>query len=50
MDISLLLVDCSEIPPEGTGDNGGGIQWERNLLFYPQEDTDFPRTQKNILS
>lgn len=34
MDISLLLVDYREAPPEGTRDNGGGIQWERNLCFF----------------
>lgn len=33
-DISLLLVDFGEAPPEGTGHNGGGIQWERNLFFF----------------
>lgn len=50
MDISLLLVDCSEIPPEGTGDNGGGIQWERNLLFFPPKRTQISQEHRKTSS
>lgn len=47
MDLSLLAVDYSKAPPEGTGHNGGGIQGETKVLFY-KENTDF--TNRKVFS
>lgn len=49
MDLSLLSVDYSKAPPEGTGHNGGGIQGETKVLFY-KENTDFARVEKKVFS
>lgn len=48
MDISLLLVDYSEAPPEGLGDNGESIQWDRNLFVFLKKNR-FPKNT-DILS
>lgn len=42
MDISPLLVEYSEAPPEGAGDNSGGIQWEKCVFLSPREHR-FPK-------
>lgn len=45
MDISLVLVEYCEAPPEGTRHNGGFNGKE--ICFFFQENTDFPENREH---